>query len=65
VRQDWWTTGSTVLPARNLLFNYSDHVVGVCGAVTPLKLQIAEAQGSRRRVLVVPKGSKALLQGQH
>ena len=42
-----------VLPARNLLFNYSDHVVG---GWQP-KLQIAEAQGSRRRVPVAPKGS--------
>ena len=44
----------SVLPARNLLFNYSDHVVGVCDVAASLKLQIAEAQGSRRRVLVVP-----------
>lgn len=40
-----------VLPARNLLSNYSDHVVG------GPKLQVAEAQGSRRRVPVAPKGS--------
>ncbi len=30
MRQDWWATGSTVLPARNLLFNYSGYVVGGC-----------------------------------
>ena len=47
---------SPVLPARNLLFNYSGQVVGGCQP----KLQIAEAQGSRRRVLVVPTVESAV-----